>query len=226
MAIRGVLFDFSGTLFRLFQDAGDWRSAAELDGELSGDEQVELMRRLTAPVGRPAGLAEELHTAWEQRDLDAGQHRRVYEGLLRESGLGEQATERLYALLLAADSWSPYPDTVAALRRLDAARIPVGVLSNIAWDIAPVFARHGVDGLVRAFVLSYQVGRVKPDPELFRAACAAIGTEPADTLMIGDSAEADGGAAEIGCPVVIVDPLPVTERPNALIDALDKYEIG
>lgn len=223
-----MLFDFSGTMFRLFQDGGAWRASDHDDRSVSvsQDEQIELLRALTAPVGTPDGVTGELHAAWADRDLDPVAHRRAYTALLGDSGLADRAAHRLYDRLLAVESWSPYPDTAPVLRRLSAAGLPVGVLSNIAWDIEPVFAAHGLADLVRAFVLSYQVGRVKPDPELFRTACAAIGTEPAETLMIGDSPEADGGAADIGCPVVIVDPLPVTQRPSALLAALDEYGIA
>jgi hypothetical protein len=38
--------------------------------------------------------------------------------------------------------------------------------------------------------------------------------------MIGDSEEADGGAAKIGCAVAFVDPLPVGQRPTALVEVL------
>ncbi len=39
--------------------------------------------------------------------------------------------------------------------------------------------------------------------------------------MVGDDPEADGGAAALGCPVLLVDPLPVAERPGALSGVLD-----
>lgn len=38
--------------------------------------------------------------------------------------------------------------------------------------------------------------------------------------MVGDSDEADGGARAVGCQFVLVDPLPTTERPTGLRDAL------
>jgi FMN phosphatase YigB (HAD superfamily) len=216
MSIRGVLFDFSGTLFRLEPDLGGLvdRTGAPMGGE----EQAEVMRRMTAPVGQPGGLPEELRDDWEHRDLDPVLHRDLYLAVLRGSGVGNP--EFLYDRMCAAESWYPYPDTVEALKTLARAGIPVAVISNIAWDIRPVFERAGVADLVDEFVLSYLEGAMKPDPLLFTVACARIGVSPDQALMIGDSKEADGGAARIGCSVAIVDPLPVDQRPATLLEVL------
>lgn len=215
VTIRGVLLDFSGTLFRL-EITGEWLPDA------ASAEQVQLlMRALTAPIEPATDLPPELAAEWHDRDLDQDAHRRVYLAAirnagLREPGLAEQAYERLHE----PANWIPYPDTEAALERLRAAAIPVAVVSNIAWDISATFEHHGIAGLVDEFVLSYVEGVVKPDAKIFRTACERIGVEPAAALMIGDSAEADGGAAALGSAVEIVPPLPITERPDALLAAL------
>jgi FMN phosphatase YigB (HAD superfamily) len=44
--------------------------------------------------------------------------------------------------------------------------------------------------------------------------------------MVGDSEENDGAARHLGCDFILVDPLPVTERPTGLIDALRGCGIG
>jgi FMN phosphatase YigB (HAD superfamily) len=41
--------------------------------------------------------------------------------------------------------------------------------------------------------------------------------------MVGDSDEADGGARALGCAFALVDPLPTSQRPDALIDALAPF---
>jgi FMN phosphatase YigB (HAD superfamily) len=216
MSSRGVLFDYSGTLFRLEPSLD---GLADTTGRpLSGEEQAEIMRRMTAPTGRPAGLPEHLHDQWERRDLDPPLHRELYFAVLRGSGVANP--ELLYNRMLSPMSWVPYPDTVEALKRLARAGIPVGVVSNIAWDISAVFGRFGVKNLVSTYVLSYREGYVKPAAELFQVACDRIGLPGEQVLMIGDSEEADGGAGKIGCAVAIVDPLPVGQRPTALVDVL------
>lgn len=218
VTIRGVLFDFSGTLFRL-ELGEDW-----LDGLMDDAAAAELLRRLTAPTGRPDWLPTELHDAWERRDLDPDLHREVHITALRNIGAADEAMAgKIYDRLLDPAGWQPYPDTAPVLRELKAAGTPLGVLSNIAWDIRAVFARHGVAELPDEYVLSYVEGRVKPDPELFRLACARIGLDPAEVLMVGDSAEADGGARAIGCAFALVPPLPTAERPDALRAALREH---
>lgn len=45
---------------------------------------------------------------------------------------------------------------------------------------------------------SPEMGGLKPRAEVFRNACKALGTAPAETLMIGDKASKDGGALRAG----------------------------
>lgn len=93
-------------------------------------------------------------------------------------------------------------------------------MSNIGWDLRPVFRAHGLDDFVDAYVLSFEHGVQKPDERLFRAACEALGQDPREVLMVGDDRRADGGAAALGCAVHFVDHLPVDERPGALLPVL------
>ena len=219
MSIQGVLFDFSGTLFRLEPDLSGLVDTNGLP--MDGEAQAEVMRRMTGPTGRPVGLPEHLYDDWDQRDLNPPLHRELYLAVLRGSGVGNP--EFLYDSMIGVESWRPYPDTVEALKTLARAGIPVGVVSNIAWDIRPVFENAGAAEYVDAFVLSYAEGAVKPDPRLFTVACERIGLPPGQVLMIGDSEEADGGAALIGCAFAVVDPLPVDQRPAALLDVLARH---
>jgi HAD superfamily hydrolase (TIGR01509 family) len=143
---------------------------------------------------------------------------------LRAIGLTRPGeAEEGYRRMLDPASWLPYPDAAATLERLRDKGIPVAVVSNIAFDVRRMFDRHGITGLVDEFVLSYEVGSIKPDEKIFRVAGERLGVELADTLMIGDSAEADGAAAALGARVGIVPALPTTERPGALLAVLDQH---
>ncbi|MDQ3403914.1 MAG: HAD-IA family hydrolase [Actinomycetota bacterium] len=223
--IRGVLLDYSGTLFRL-EPGADW--ARELDGPpLSEGRQAEILVGLTAPVGPAAHLPADLLDDWNRRDLDPALHRSVHIAALKASGMDTDGLpEQVYQRILDPASWRPYPDTGDALRALRDNGIPVAVLSNIAWDIRDVFAHNGFDGLVDEFVLSYVEGMVKPDPNIFLLACERIGVAPADALMIGDSAEADGAAAAVGCRFERVEPQATANRPDALVSALRAHGLA
>jgi HAD superfamily hydrolase (TIGR01549 family) len=79
----------------------------------------------------------------------------------------------------------------------------VAVVSNIGFDIRPLFAAWGIADLVDAFALSYEVGRCKPDPVIFRTACRMLGVDPARALMVGDT-PADAGAVRAGCAALVL----------------------
>jgi FMN phosphatase YigB (HAD superfamily) len=207
--IRGVLFDFSGTLFYL-----------EPDAEGQPLDRAGLIETLTSPV--TPNLPSELLEAWHRRDLDPETHRMVYLAALTAAhpGITDDILQSAYDMVFRPEFWMPYPDTIPVLRGLREAGIPVAVVSNIPWDIRDVFERTGVADLVDEYVLSYAEGVMKPDPKIFLTACQRISVKPEDTLMIGDSVEADGGATAIGCRFVTVARIPPRDRPNALVKAL------
>ncbi|SEF29451.1 Haloacid dehalogenase superfamily, subfamily IA, variant 2 with 3rd motif like haloacid dehalogenase/haloacid dehalogenase superfamily, subfamily IA, variant 3 with third motif having DD or ED [Amycolatopsis pretoriensis] len=228
MTIRAVLFDYSGTLFRLEQDESWLTELTNHEGEpLDIEAQAELMRRMTAPVGQVVELdAEHVH-AWRERDRDPVLHRKVYLEVLKKSGVPHRdQAEALYDRLIDPSQWTPYPDTEAALKAASERGLKVGVLSNIAFDIRPAFTARGWDAYVDEFVLSFEVGAIKPELEIFRTAVQALGVPATETLMVGDSEEADGGARALGCEFALVDPLPTADRPDALLTALRTHGVG
>lgn len=218
--VSAVLFDFSGTLFRL-EEQDSWFAGMAVDErEVDGHVQTELMRRLTAPTGRSVAMTDEQYRAWVNRDLAPHLHREAYLHVLRESGLPEHHAESLYNRVIDPASWTAYPDTAQVFKSLSAQGIRTAVVSNIAFDVRPAFAAIGAAAHVDEFVLSFEVGAVKPDPAIFTAALDRLAVAAADTLMVGDSEEADGGARAVGCQFALVDPLPTAERPDGLVAAL------
>jgi HAD superfamily hydrolase (TIGR01509 family) len=217
VTIRGVLIDFSGTLFRLeFTNP-----ALPHDDEFVRTQEILLS--MTAATGPRQPLPIHADPDWDRRDLDPDVHHRVFTEAFRQAGIPEAQVEPAYLQVLDPVSWTSYPDTAAALRRLRAADVPVAVVSNIGWDLRPVFDRAGLTDLVTEFALSYREGSMKPDEKLFRIACDRLGVRPAEALMIGDSADHDGGAAALGCAVALVPPVPTAQRPDALLAALAEH---
>ncbi len=204
---KAVLFDFSGTLARLEED-DNWFYGMDLDAR----QRAEVMDRMTHPTATVA------HHAWAHRDLDAEMHRAAYLHVLRDYGLAAAHAEALYARCTDPAEWTVYPDTVAVLNGLRANGIRTAVVSNIAWDIRSVIHAAGTDA--DEFVLSFEVGAAKPDRRIFDAALARLGVDAAEAIMVGDSEENDGAARAVGCGFILVDPLPVAERPAGLLDPL------
>ncbi len=136
-----MLFDFSGTLFRLEED-DSWFDGITVDEKaVDGHVQAELMRRVTAPTGSSVPMSEEQQHNWANRDLEPHLHREAYLHVLRESGLTGADAAALYPKLVDPASWTPYPDTAAALNGLRAAGVKTAVVSNIAFDLRPALGR-------------------------------------------------------------------------------------
>ncbi|MER6996087.1 HAD-IA family hydrolase [Streptomyces sp. NPDC000410] len=223
MAIKGVLFDFSGTLFRIEPVTSWLRAALDETGVSVGRADFERYARELDAAGAlpggstPQGIPRSLAGLWSTRDEDAAGHRAAYTGLARRVDLPDpRLYDALYERHMAPSAWRPYPDAAEVLGALRRHGAGVAVVSNIGWDPRPVFRAHGLDAFVEAYVLSYRLGVQKPDPRLFRAGCEALGHDPREVLMVGDDRRADGGAAELGCAVHFVDHLPVEERPEGL----------
>jgi len=221
-SFRAALFDFSGTLFRLEEDES-WFEGMELigdDGRREVDEhvQAELLLRLTHPTGRSVEMSDGAYHAWLNRDLAPHLHREANLHVLRKSGLADHHAESLYRRLIDPASWTPYPDTTTVLRSLREQGVRTAVVSNIAFDIRPAFEATG--SCVDEFVLSFEFGAAKPHPQIFESALARLGVSADEAVMVGDSEENDGGAREVGCDFILVDPLPTAQRPTGLIDAL------
>ncbi|MDQ1040493.1 HAD superfamily hydrolase (TIGR01549 family) [Streptomyces sp. V3I8] len=224
-----VLFDFSGTLFRI-ESPEAWLRAVltETGTPLPEQELLRAAKELEAAGALPGGaprtgpVPDELVPLWSVRDKSAELHRAAYTGACRQVALPvPELYDALYDRHMSPAAWRPYADASEVLRALRERGVGVGVVSNIGWDLRPVFREHGLDAYVDAYVLSYEHGVQKPDARLFAIACEALGADPRATLMVGDDRRADGGAAAVGCAVHFVEHLPVAERPDGLRPVLD-----
>ena len=109
----------------------------------------------------------------------------------------------------------PVPGAVDALRRLEAAGVPMGVVSNASGQIEDVLGRSAVCQLgagplpaMRVIVDSHIVGVAKPDPAIFDFAVPAfVGIDRSRIAFIGDSVTMDiGGAEAAGLLPILLDP--------------------
>jgi FMN phosphatase YigB (HAD superfamily) len=79
----------------------------------------------------------------------------------------------------------------------------LGVVSNFYGNLAAVCRENGLLVHLAATVDSCEEGCSKPEPGIFRAALAKLGTSAAETLFVGDSRERDmAGARAVGMPHV------------------------
>lgn len=201
-AVRAVLFDFGNTLFA---HASLAETIEVVCADLGEPRSAEWAAGLAARVEAAAHTAEEL---LHPRDLEMGVWHTRWHLLYAQAdseipGLGAA----IYAAMHDPLAWRPYATTRATLTHIHSAGVPIVVVSNTGWDVRAVFVAHGMDHLVSAFVLSYEVGAVKPDVRIFLAACDSVRMPPSECLMVGDDARADSGAVAAGMRVLLVPAL-------------------
>lgn len=208
-----VLFDFHGTLAQV-EDPVRWvlAAAAECGVDLPRARATVLADRLVT-AGRAGGpvphrVPPHLAEVWAERDLYEHAHRAAYTGLAAtvDSGV-DGLPEALYERLLSADGWSLYPEVVQTLQALVTARVPVALVSNVGFDLRPLARALGMDAYISAYLLSYEIGRCKPDPAIFYQACHALGVPPEEALMVGDT-PADAAAVAAGCRAYLLPTAP------------------
>ncbi|WP_016905515.1 HAD family hydrolase [Streptomyces xiaopingdaonensis] len=185
--VRAVLFDFSGTLFQI-RDYTE-RLRALLPGPVPQEEMEHLLDALSAALDEP-----EVAEAQRGRDTSARAHRTAFLTWYARVPRLAAIAEELYGQLRSPSWWLPYAETGAVLGALSASGVRVGVVSDIGWRLPPTFRHRALDRYVGAWVHSFEHGTEKPDPLLFRHACAELGVAEDETLMVGDNPVKDGGA--------------------------------
>lgn len=191
--------DFEAALARALADLGQPPVSRAFIARTVGKGSEHLITRTLAEVGAPAALYEQAWQRYQHHYLAInGQHSAVYPGVAE----GLQAL-RQRGLRLACITNKP----TAFARPLLAAK---GLSS---------FFDHAFGG--DAFA------HKKPHPLPLLKACEALGTVPAQTLMVGDSSNDAAAARAAGCPVVLVsygynhgEPV-ASAAPDAIVDRLD-----
>jgi putative hydrolase of the HAD superfamily len=119
------------------------------------------------------------------------------------------------------------PGAVDLLRALRERGCRLGIVTNgFAATHHEKVDRLGLRPYIDALFLADEMGMVKPDPEVFRHACRALGSAPERAAMVGDRYDRDViGAAEAGLFTVLIDvhsiPLPLGAlAPDAVVDSL------
>ena len=217
MAVRAVIFDWGGTLT-------PWHSI----------DLGELWLRVCArhyPADEAAATAAAVRAA----ELELWQRgERSHQSSTLEH-IFERAGVTASAGFLASyyEAWNPHtltdPDAPPLLRELRRRGIKVGVLSNTMWPRCAheqIFVRDEVLELIDGAVYTSEIDWVKPHPEAFRAAMAAIGeTDPAGCVFVGDRPYDDiHGAKSAGMRAVLItnSDVPAFEaaEPDAVISRL------
>jgi HAD superfamily hydrolase (TIGR01509 family) len=132
------------------------------------------------------------------------------EALFRSSGVPEdrmpEVRDCLGQLHLERHLWCSVRErTHESLRRLRAAGLRLGIVSNSDGRVEEALDASGLRDYFDVVIDSSLVGVEKPDPAIFRAALDALGIGPEEALYVGDLYEVDVvGARAAGIEAVLL----------------------
>ena len=114
-----------------------------------------------------------------------------------------------------------FPDAVGAARELRARGVPVAVASSSPRErLDRTLARAGLIGAFDVTVAGDEVARGKPEPDMFLTAAARLGAEPADCVVIEDSAPGVAAGVAAGMTTLAICRVPGTEASLAAATAV------
>ncbi|NEX60722.1 HAD family hydrolase [Noviherbaspirillum galbum] len=197
-SIKAVLFDLDDTLWpvvpvieRAENLMFDWlrRHAPAVPARFSITELRERRKALMAtdPV--------------YQLDLRRLRHAGLTEAFLATGEDPALVESAMAVFTKARNEVELFDDVLPALSALRG-RVILGSVSNGVADLEAIGLAHWFD----ASIAAYQLGRAKPDPEIFLAACDALGVAPRETVYVGDDPRLDvEGAQRAGLRGVLMD---------------------
>ena len=179
MAIRAVLSDIGGVLER--NPRTGWQQSW---ATMLGMERSELDHKLE-PI-------------WREGSIGAITLEQVEQRTAKALGLDEQ---RLAAFM--GDAWGEYVGTLneplaayfAGLR----SRFRTGIVSNSFVGAREREQRaYNFESMCDVIVYSHEVGWMKPDPRIYRLACARLNVTPQEAVFVDDLQAGVDGALHIG----------------------------
>ena len=99
------------------------------------------------------------------------------------------------------------PDAKKVLEKLSG-RYKLGIVSNFAIPecVFKLLKKHGLDGFFDVVVVSGEVNKRKPSPEIFQKALQKLGVSEKETVFVGDTVDADiAGAKSAGMKTVYIE---------------------
>jgi len=213
--IRGVIFDLGGTLIT--------------QGDFEEPNARALLRWLRAGGHSVAesfveALIAERRALWAARkdteEVTAGQ---AIGAVLERFGLRTDAAfladaERAF-FTFELESVQPLEGAVDVLSRLHGLGLRIALISNASshYFVMECCRRMRFAPYLAPIVSSAAVGRVKPDPRIFRVVLDQWGLSPAEVVMVGDNLAADiAGAQTAGMRSILITAIHAPNAPTSL----------
>jgi epoxide hydrolase-like predicted phosphatase len=186
LAVRAVVFDIGGVL--------------ELTPDLGVRERWEQRLGL-----QPGELEARARGVWEAGAVGAISEREVHRRVGDLLGLDEPRVDAFMR-----DLWTEYLGTLnvelADYCRSLRPRYRTAIISNsFVGARSREQERYHFDEITDLIVYSHEVGMSKPDPRIYRLACARLGVRPAETVFVDDNELMVDGARAVGIQAVLFE---------------------
>ncbi|MDE5652476.1 MAG: HAD family hydrolase [Muribaculaceae bacterium] len=206
--VKGVVLDYGGTLDSRGEHWSEvlWRGWQNAGADFEFDRE----KFLDAYVYAERLLAKEVHILPDDDFLTL-----LLKKINIEMNAYASADPRLESAHVAelARRAALYCDSAARevvaesrdtlLQPLAAAGMPMVLVSNFYGNVESVLEEYGVRRYMKEIIESAVVGVRKPDPEIFRLGVKALGLEPSEVIVVGDSYRKDiEPALKAGCRAV------------------------
>jgi len=203
-----VFFDVGNTLLYAYPSVGHvCEEILRASGRIHARDSIDALLPLVDEYYEDRYRTDD--TFWTSDERAAEVWTGMYTLLCRRLGIPEDEAQPLaravYDAFGDAARWKAFDDVAPALRRLKAAGVKTGIISN--WDsrLEGVLSGLGLRDLLDDVVCSAVEGLHKPDPRIFELACARLGVEPGRCAHVGDHYHADVlGARAIGMTPVLI----------------------
>jgi putative hydrolase of the HAD superfamily len=204
--VKAVTFDFWNTIARERQ--GGAMTEARRRAVMAACEacEVEVEAELLAATLEEVGTS--YHRSWSE-----GIHFHPDQGvemLVAALGVEGEAREMVADAFLNAGRGAKLelsPDIRPCLEALGERGLRLGIVCDVGFTggelLRGFLDREGLLGHFAGWAFSNEVGHYKPSPQIFEAALAALGAQPAEAVHVGDLRRTDvAGAKAVGMGTV------------------------
>ena len=186
--LRAVVFDYGNVLCHP-QQPSDVEGMAAICG---------------LPVPRFQELYWKFRMAYDRADLNDDTY---WNAVAREAGIAVSPSQIERLVPLDAKSWSrPNHASVQWVEQLRGAGLSLAVLSNMPIGISRYLMAHcDWFSFFHHLIFSCDVGRVKPEPEIYNHCLEKLDAVPAEVLFLDDIAKNVNGATSLGIHGLLFD---------------------
>lgn len=176
----------------------------DLGEVLVRSQPPELVRQMAEISAVPLPAFRAAYWAHREEYDRVGSAEQYWDHVLRDAGCAlspaARAAARPRLCALDAESWTQYREEVWELAaRFRAGGRRTAMLSNCGPEVIDrVRAQREVARYFDAMVISWEVGAMKPEPEIYRIALERLGVGPEEALFVDDRAPNVAGAEAVG----------------------------